>query len=615
MPRPTVMRVVSLVAAIVCSLPAPPSAAASRAASDEPGACRIVPPEAVLALSPVTDGGGKASGPPGLIALEIGNQSPTVGTVELTATVFTEHGLHSIPVESKLELAPGASAEVSIPFDSLDLPPATLKAPGLLTFTGEIVFPDGRHRRLDNPLVLELARNGGEWSVRPVGSSTGTLESPAAAVVTWRAEDGGWRSPLDGPPDPRAMARGVQPVEKKQAPMYPLKFCVRVVSTYVDAGVGEDFWTSPNPTARAARGHHAYVWRDSTLTSPIFDGWLGDGFGADDPGLACTTEMSGYFDDAHQYFIRVDSRARVQDNYIYASDVADNLIKTHTVSAGNRTFGTFTVDVSPTDEEFDVSMAGAYAIYRHAGGMTLRTYNFKTNYSGSNHFSRSEDRIYITATTVHKKFILIHEAGHAMGDFGTGNNNFKLVDLDCEDFDGSPFGCPAAGGSHSMGSKEFSKCGLGEGWAHFYAADVFNDHDETDCWFHYYKNEFGDDSTPTVSCEAANGDFVLRIMESNCDPPYGGYGSELDWLRALWDLHTDATDSPGFTEILQWMDAASSWGRLDAYDQIDREADIIGGRFDSIWDTVKSWNGIDWPIGIIFSDGFESGDTSLWSTP
>jgi hypothetical protein len=599
----------------LCCLLALPCAATIHTDSEEPGVCRIVPPEPVLTLSPVADARGKVSGPKVSVSLEVGNRSQTVGAVRLTATVFTEHGLHTIPIDSDLELAPGASAAVSVPLDRLDLPDASLNAPGLLTFTGEIVFPDGRHRRLDQPLVMELAREGSEWSIGPARSSLGTPNAPAAAVVTRKADDGSWRPPLDGPPDPQERVPDVPPTEEKQAPMYPLKFCVRVVSTYVDAGVGEDFWTSPNPTARSARGHYAYVWRDSTLTSPIFDGWLGDGFGADDPGLACTTEMSGYFDDAHQYFIRIDSRARVQDNFVYASDVADNLIKTHTVSAGSRTFGTFTVDVSPTDEEFDVSMAGAYAIYRHAGGMTLRTYNFKTNYSGSNHFSRSEDRIYITGTTVHKKFILIHEAGHAIGDFGTGNNNFKLVDLDCEDYDGTPSGCPAAGGSHSMGSKEFSKCGLGEGWAHFYAADVFNDHDETDCWFHYYKNEFGDDSTPTVSCEGANGDFVLRIMESNCDPPYGGYGAELDWMRALWDLHTDATDSPGFTEILQWMDAASSWGRLDAYDQIDREADVIGGRFDTIWDTAKTRNGIDWPIGIIFSDGFESGDTSLWSAP
>jgi hypothetical protein len=103
-------------------------------------------------------------------------------------------------------------------------------------------------------------------------------------------------------------------------------------------------------------------------------------------------------------------------------------------------------------------------------------------------------------------------------------------------------------------------------------------------------------------------------MENNCALAWKGYGTELDWMRALWDLHTDSTLAPSFTEIVQWLDSSPVWGNLDAYELIDLEAERLGGQLDLHWDVAKTRNGIDWPVGdyLIFADWFESGDTSRW---
>lgn len=88
-------------------------------------------------------------------------------------------------------------------------------------------------------------------------------------------------------------------------------------------------------------------------------------------------------------------------------------------------------------------------------------------------------------------------------------------------------------------------------------------------------------------------------------------------MRALWDVHTDGGSPPNFTQIAQWADSANPWGDLEAFEELDAEADQIGGELDANWDVAASLNGIDWPSGgggdPIFSDDFESGDASAWS--
>lgn len=143
-----------------------------------------------------------------------------------------------------------------------------------------------------------------------------------------------------------------------------------------------------------------------------------------------------------------------------------------------------------------------------------------------------------------------------------------------------------------MASKETGKCAFHEGFAHFYAADVFNDHGDTSCSYEYSKNEFGSDSTPEVNCESANGDFHVKYMETDCHVGgMGGYGVELDWMRTFWDMHTDY--SLTFNDLVEWMDDAEPWGTYDAYDELDEEANTIGGTLNTAWDWAKALNGID----------------------
>jgi hypothetical protein len=96
-----------------------------------------------------------------------------------------------------------------------------------------------------------------------------------------------------------------------------------------------------------------------------------------------------------------------------------------------------------------------------------------------------------------------------------------------------------------------------EGFADFYAADVWNDHDQTDC--QYQVGSAGYD------CEDGTGtSFSNGWLESQCATTHDNRGVELDWMRVFWAVHTmGAAPDPGFSEIVDWINDATletGWG-------------------------------------------------------
>jgi hypothetical protein len=152
-----------------------------------------------------------------------------------------------------------------------------------------------------------------------------------------------------------------------------------------------------------------------------------------------------------------------------------------------------------------------------------------------------------------------------------------------------------------MRSEEWVGCAVDEGLAHFYSAITWNDVDEDDCWFEYYKT-VGLDSTPKVNCQDASGNstFPMAYLEAACQedglPTINHHGVELDWLRTLWDLRTDNyCANPSFTSILNWMRDAGDWTRSTAYDVLEVKAAEIDGCLYDIWvPSATDWNGIDY---------------------
>ncbi len=507
------------------------------------------------------------------IQLTFTSTHATAGLATVTATVFSELELRTLEDLRTVPVEPGVATVLNIPVDLLRLPTQPLAVPGDILLTLKLEYSETHEETVPQVVRLRFQSAPGGWQIAARQHEDGRLGEPGHAAT-----------------GPALVSKRANVDDAAEGNL--LKLCINQVSTFTDSGVGEAYWTNNFPTARTSRGSQVEVRRSGNL---LFSGFLGDGLGSGDPGAGCTGNFSGSAANA-TYEVTIESRGLVQNNTVEVVEEGVGLIRSHTANivASNGTFNV-TLNAAAAFDEFNVYMPAAYAIWRHAGGMQSQFYRYTIDAAGGSRFDRFQDRIYIHRNHHFKKFVIVHEAGHALGDFGTGNNNFKLVDLNCEDFGDAV--CGASGGQHSMASKEFARCALGEGFAHFYSADVFNDHYQTDCQFHYYKNEFGNDSTPTVDCEDANGSFVERFMEANCPLPWGGYGTEIDWMRALWDLHTDGIDPPGFTEIVEWLDSANVWGDVTAFDELDSEADEIGGNLNRNWDTAKTQNGIDWSSG------------------
>ncbi|NJN47899.1 MAG: hypothetical protein HC808_17065 [Candidatus Competibacteraceae bacterium] len=114
-----------------------------------------------------------------------------------------------------------------------------------------------------------------------------------------------------------------------------------------------------------------------------------------------------------------------------------------------------------------------------------------------------------------------------------------------------------------------------EGFAHLYAASVWNDPSEPDCAFRYYLSDYDFDhdgtveaweNEPWVSCagswpnEIENGVLsagYIYLCEdtSTSSVPHDNRGVEYDWLRALWNLHTN--ENVSFTDIFRIWDKAN----------------------------------------------------------
>ncbi len=169
-----------------------------------------------------------------------------------------------------------------------------------------------------------------------------------------------------------------------------------------------------------------------------------------------------------------------------------------------------------------------------------------------------------------------------------------------------------------MASKEHSSCALKEGFAHFVAADTYNNHAQTDCAFNYYKPYFPtnpDLGEQVVDCEAATSDlsalevgttpnwelYPIGTLENiqppnfatpGCSTPFSGKSAEVDWLRVLWNVHTDGGSPPSFTQIVDWIVGAGV-GTQTCYSQLDTAANSIGGSLNTNWDNNKTKHTVD----------------------
>lgn len=147
-----------------------------------------------------------------------------------------------------------------------------------------------------------------------------------------------------------------------------------------------------------------------------------------------------------------------------------------------------------------------------------------------------------------KKFLVAHEVGHAMEMIWSRRNKNvvetgALIGADGYGLDDSdhPEACKPAMAvvSHGLSTVEHVSAAANEGFAHFFAADVYNDHVESDGKFNYYKisDAFGFERDVYL-------DEPGSVREDVCGG--GGAGGSLgdatgveeDWLRLFWNTHS-----------------------------------------------------------------------------
>lgn len=372
-----------------------------------------------------------------------------------------------------------------------------------------------------------------------------------------------------------------------------VQFCIGHTGEYDDngeAGVGsggpEDYWTGDGP--KAPRGAFAEVYKYVNLNwVEVWSGLLGDGFGAE--GIGCTPSITVAAVNG-SYDIDVSSYGTVNSVDI---NVYDDQDPPRLWAAGTGAFlvsdsqpvqnKTIAVSAGPGFDVLNVYQAAAYALYRHNGGTDGYTYDYYVGPDASGTIS-------LHPWHAQNKFIIVHETAHRMSairapDMNSADNT-AWSDGTCPEEDAS---------SHSMRSREHAGCAAAEGFAHFYAADVFNSDAGTDCWFEYW-NTVVDDETPAVNCESANGDFVRSRGAEVCG---GGStkGVELDWLRAFWDVHTDnSAPDPSFFDIMDWLQLASDsylWTSSTAFTALDDAANDLDDELESNWNYSKDYNGVD----------------------
>lgn len=220
-------------------------------------------------------------------------------------------------------------------------------------------------------------------------------------------------------------------------------------------------------------------------------------------------------------------------------------------------------------------LAAVQSIEQEGGMMGTATTTVYTDPPEGRSYHRSGE-VFIGHPAEASKYIIAHEMGHAF-TYRTVSGR-KLNGGDCSY---KSVSCPdhSDGDGHAIDSKEHSQCSIQEGFAIFWGAAAYNYAFQSDCSYEGY------------DCEGSN-DFPTRKLETDCNTPWGGKGTDIDWTRQFWDMRTASTPVT-IPEMINWFSSASSWGRGDGYSKLNSEANSIGGNLNTVWDQFKGYNGID----------------------
>lgn len=384
---------------------------------------------------------------------------------------------------------------------------------------------------------------------------------------------------------------GVETESAAQALSRTVNLCFNLQVDYTDGAVGD--YTS---TTMTAYGIRVYVKNNST------------GVGTWNWADAETGCVSLSMDRNATYQIRPISKVKV---------VGDNIVNLFNNTTDRVNFGwtaassfdpdsassvTYTWPANPggsyEPKVSNIVAAAAWSLRRRYGGLSGETLVlYKQGCSGGGSCLSSDSNgglaVYLSdGGGTKNKFQISHELGHLVAatrdeKSGSSNSGYGLY------YGRTPAASSCATGlisdgatyNHAFDTEEWITSAMNEGMAHFYAAAVWNWPGESDCkWYSYYTGS-------TIDCEAGS-----KFLVNSC---YGGSypsinsGSELDWMRFWWDVHSDCDIA--FGPIMDIWDSADprTWSDSNALSRLLGAAESRLSAADySCFQTKGRFNGV-----------------------
>ena len=380
-------------------------------------------------------------------------------------------------------------------------------------------------------------------------------------------------------------------------------FCANYKVDYSNNTAHDEYFT--NDDDQPARGARIKVTENGG--SVVSDAYSDDG--------GCSAGLT--LDPLKSYTVQIVSDAKLHTNYVQVKDptgtyfIASTALSSYTPPSTGDIKPIYT-NVNPT---WNVAAVAGWAAYDQWGGLTNQTFRFRV-VSAGNDMQQNGGNPYSTIHDYEDTYVVIHEMGHQVSFLA----NNAVLGTNSMDYGASANGCPALVGGHDLNSKEFQKAAFMEGFASFYAELVFNDDTlNSDCYYHHGGEDWNLDNVvdsldaQDPSCELGPypypgattpineydylGDYCLFSGASN------NRGTQYDWMRFLWDLHTDGGwgSPPPLATSLAVIDASTpqTWHQTGVADNLTagspayelRQAAISQGIL-TFWDGNDDLNGV-----------------------
>lgn len=388
------------------------------------------------------------------------------------------------------------------------------------------------------------------------------------------------------------------------------EFCMRWVYESIDSGFGEDYYTSG--TLMKARGMKVQVDHDNWAQPQVF-------FANDINGCFSFTsqENSGFL-----ITVFAEAKLGAGDDIIVRTFDTAGLASANDPDTVEKWMFTANPGGQPRrvyyenegSDESNLMAFGSFAFHwvdSHTSPglqgklyLKLVTSNFNCPGTGS---CQIDDTVRMKPGDSNRKFLVAHEVGHWIHRWWTndklgllqGSYSANSTDLDC---------AYLAGLAHAMRSKEYSSGAFVDGFAHFLAALAWNNHNQQNGTFKYYKEiqdpAYADMAANQyrVDLEGIGGNPIGGISNwmANMCTVHDGHSVEMDWLRFYWDYRTNAgVSKPTHGDILEhvvytqdnmpWVDVYGAYDQL----QLAIEDPQLGQtQLENRWFQLANSNGV-----------------------